>query len=150
MEVYLDNSATTRTFPEVAELMTKIMCEDYGNPSSLHMKGVEAEKYLRYAKETLARILKVEERELLFTSGGTESDNMALIGCAGSAAGAFCGILVNTKLTTYRLEQLEKKVDKHNTVIERTFKLEEAQAVMQEQIKVANHRIEDLEREVKE
>ena len=52
MEVYLDNSATTRTFPEVAELMTKIMCEDYGNPSSLHMKGVEAEKYLRYAKET--------------------------------------------------------------------------------------------------
>lgn len=46
MEVYLDNSATTRTFPEVAELMTKIMCEDYGNPSSLHMKGVEAEKYL--------------------------------------------------------------------------------------------------------
>ena len=82
MEVYLDNSATTRTFPEVAELMTKIMCEDYGKPSSLHMKGVEAEKYLRYAKETLARILKVEERELLFTSGGTESDNMALIGCA--------------------------------------------------------------------
>ena len=82
MEVYLDNSATTRTFPEVAELMTKIMCEDYGNPSSLHMKGVEAEKYLRYAKETLARILKVEERELLFTSGGTESDNMALIGGA--------------------------------------------------------------------
>ena len=82
MDVYLDNSATTRTFPEVAELMTKIMCEDYGNPSSLHMKGVEAEKYLRYAKETLARILKVEERELLFTSGGTESDNMALIGCA--------------------------------------------------------------------
>ena len=74
---------------------------------------------------------------------------VALIGCAGSAAGAFCGIL-NTKLTTYRLEQLEKKVDKHNTVIERTFKLEEAQAVMQEQIKVANHRIEDLEREVKE
>ena len=75
---------------------------------------------------------------------------VAQIGCAGIAAGAFCGILVNTKLTTYRLEQLEKKVDKHNTVIERTFKLEEAQAVMQEQIKVANHRIEDLEREEKE
>ena len=44
MEVYMDNSATTRTFPEVAELMTKIMCEDYGNPSSLHMKGVEDRK----------------------------------------------------------------------------------------------------------
>lgn len=82
MEVYLDNSATTRTFPEVAELMKRIMCEDYGNPSSLHMKGVGAEQYLRYAKETLARILKVNEKEILFTSGGTESDNLALIGCA--------------------------------------------------------------------
>ena len=51
MEVYLDNSATTRAFPEVAELMTKIMCEDYGNPSSLHMKGVQAEQYLRRARE---------------------------------------------------------------------------------------------------
>lgn len=82
MEVYLDNSATTRTFPEVAELMTKIMCEDYGNPSSLHMKGVGAEQYLRYAKETLAKILKVTEKEIVFTSGGTESDNLAIIGCA--------------------------------------------------------------------
>ncbi len=82
MEVYLDNSATTRAFPEVAELMTRIMCEDYGNPSSLHMKGVGAEQYLRYAKETLSRILKVNEKEILFTSGGTESDNLALIGCA--------------------------------------------------------------------
>lgn len=82
MEVYLDNSATTRVFPEVAELMTKIMCEDYGNPSSLHRKGMQAESFLRYAKETLARLLKVNEKEIFFTSGGTESDNMALIGCA--------------------------------------------------------------------
>ena len=82
MEVYLDNSATTKVFPEVAELMTKIMCEDYGNPSSLHMKGVTAENYVRYAKETLARLLKVNEKELLFTSGGTESNNLALVGCA--------------------------------------------------------------------
>lgn len=82
MEVYLDNSATTRVFPAVAELMTKIMCEDYGNPSSLHRKGMEAENYLRYAKETLARLLKVSEKEIFFTSGGTESDNMALVGCA--------------------------------------------------------------------
>ncbi|MBQ2803128.1 MAG: cysteine desulfurase [Lachnospiraceae bacterium] len=82
MEVYLDNSATTKAFQEVAELMTKIMCEDYGNPSSLHMKGVSAEQYIRYAKETFAKILKVNEKEILFTSGGTESDNMALIGCA--------------------------------------------------------------------
>ena len=82
MEVYLDNSATTRVFPKVAELMTKIMCEDYGNPSSLHLKGVEAEQYVRYARETIARLLKVNEKEILFTSGGTESDNLALIGCA--------------------------------------------------------------------
>ena len=82
MEVYLDNSATTKVFPEVAELMTKVMCEDYGNPSSMHRKGVEAEQYIRYAKETLAKLLKVSEKEIIFTSGGTESDNMALIGCA--------------------------------------------------------------------
>ena len=82
MEVYLDNSATTRCFPEVAELMKQMMCEDYGNPSSLHRKGVQAENHLRTAKETIARILKVNEKELLFTSGGTESDNLALIGAA--------------------------------------------------------------------
>lgn len=82
MEVYLDNSATTRVFPQVAELMTKVMCEDYGNPSSLHRKGVEGERYVRYARETLAKLLKVSEKEILFTSGGTESDNMAIIGCA--------------------------------------------------------------------
>ena len=82
MEVYLDNSATTRVFPEVAELMTKIMLEDYGNPSSMHHKGVEAEKYVRDATKTLADLLKAEEKEILFTSGGTESDNIALIGTA--------------------------------------------------------------------
>lgn len=70
---------------------------------------------------------------------------VALISLAGSGVGAFAGILASAKLTNYRLEQLEKKVDKHNTVIERTFKLEEGQAVMQEQLKVANHRIADLE-----
>ena len=82
MEVYLDNSATTRCFDEVAALMTRIMCEDYGNPSSLHRKGVEAEKYIRYAKEVIAQNLKVNEKEIIFTSGGTESDNLALRGCA--------------------------------------------------------------------
>lgn len=71
---------------------------------------------------------------------------VALIGLAGSAIGTFTGILASSKLTNYRIEQLEKKVDKHNTVIERTFKLEEAQAVTQEQIKVVNHRIADLEK----
>lgn len=82
MEVYLDNSATTRCFDEAAQLMHRIMCEDYGNPSSMHHKGVEAEQYVREARETLARILKVNEKDILFTSGGTESDNIALIGTA--------------------------------------------------------------------
>ncbi|WMC91560.1 cysteine desulfurase family protein [Kineothrix sp. MB12-C1] len=82
MEVYLDNSATTRCFDDVASLMTQIMCEDYGNPSSLHLKGVQAESYIRYAKETIAKILKVSEKEIFFTSGGTEADNIALIGAA--------------------------------------------------------------------
>lgn len=82
MEVYLDNSATTRCFDEVAAFVTKIMCEDYGNPSSLHRKGVQAEEYLRYAKTVIARNLKVNEKEIFFTSGGTESDNMAIRGCA--------------------------------------------------------------------
>lgn len=66
--------------------MTRIMCEDYGNPSSLHMKGMQAEQYLRGARETFARLLKVNEKEIIFTSGGTESDNMALIGCARANA----------------------------------------------------------------
>ncbi len=58
------------------------MCEDYGNPSSMHRKGVEAEKYIKQSKETLAKLLRVQEKEIFFTSGGTESDNLALIGCA--------------------------------------------------------------------
>ena len=82
MEVYLDNSATTMCYPEVGELVYKVMCRDYGNPASMHRKGVEAEHYIREAKETLAKILKVNAKEIFFTSGGTESDNLALIGCA--------------------------------------------------------------------
>lgn len=82
MEIYLDNSATTRCFPEVADLIHQILCEDYGNPSSMHHKGVEAESYVRDAKEILAKILKVNEKEILFTSGGTESDNIAIMGVA--------------------------------------------------------------------
>lgn len=82
MEIYMDNAATTRVYKEVIDMVGTVMQSDYGNPSSLHMKGVEAEHYIRYAKETFAKILKVDERELIFTSGGTESNNMALIGGA--------------------------------------------------------------------
>ena len=82
MEIYLDNSATTRCFPEVAEIVRKVMCEDYGNPASLHHKGVVAESYIKDAKETLANLLKVNTKDIYFTSCGTESDNLALVGCA--------------------------------------------------------------------
>lgn len=82
MEVYLDNSATTRCYTEVGELVYKVMCLDYGNPSSMHRKGVDAEHYIKDAKEILAKILKVNAKEIYFTSGGTESDNLAIIGTA--------------------------------------------------------------------
>lgn len=82
MQVYFDNSATTRCVPKVREVMDKIYDEDFGNPSSLHMMGVNAEKYLKNSREIIAKILKVNEKEILFTSGGTESNNTAVIGCA--------------------------------------------------------------------
>lgn len=82
MEVYLDNSATTMCYPEVGELVYKVMCRDYGNPSSMHRKGVEAERYIRTARESLAKLLKANAKDIYFTSGGTEGDNLALIGCA--------------------------------------------------------------------
>ena len=82
MEAYLDNSATTKCAAEVVETAVKVMSEDYGNPSSKHMKGVDAEKYIREAKEIIAKTLKCQDKEILFTSGGTESNNMAIIGTA--------------------------------------------------------------------
>lgn len=82
MEVYLDHSAATRCCREAADLMVRIMTEDYGNPSSMHRKGMEAENYLREAASELAGILKVQEKEIYFTSGGTESNNWALVGTA--------------------------------------------------------------------
>ncbi len=81
-EVYLDNSATTMAYECVGDIVRKVMCEDYGNPSSMHAKGVEAEQYIKEAKETFAKLLKVEDKEIFFTSGGTESDNLALRGVA--------------------------------------------------------------------
>ena len=80
MEVYFDNSATTRCYDSVKDIVVKAMIEDFGNPSAMHLKGVEAEKYIKSSAESLARLLKVQEKEILFTSGGTESDNLALIG----------------------------------------------------------------------
>ena len=82
MEAYLDNSATTRCSAKAAEMVMKVMREDFGNPSALHTKGVEAEHYVKEARAFFAKNLKVDEKEILFTSGGTESNNTALIGAA--------------------------------------------------------------------
>lgn len=82
MEVYFDNAATTKIIPEVREIMLQTMDEDYGNPSSMHKKGLEAENYLRNARNIIAKQLKCESKEIIFTSGGTEANNLALMGLA--------------------------------------------------------------------
>jgi hypothetical protein len=70
---------------------------------------------------------------------------VAALSFVGTLVGTFGGILTGTKLTNYRIEQLEKRVEKHNNVIERVYNLEKAEAVINEELKVANHRINDLE-----
>lgn len=82
MEVYFDNSATTRCSAKAAELMVKVLTEDYGNPSSLHRKGMEGENYIKEARNRICKTLKINDTELIFTSGGTESNNLAILGAA--------------------------------------------------------------------
>ena len=82
MEAYFDNSATTSCSEGVKELMVRALVEDYGNPSSLHRKGMEGENYIRDARDKICKTLKAKDSELLFTSGGTESNNLAIIGAA--------------------------------------------------------------------
>ncbi len=81
-EIYFDNAATTRPYDSVVEIVTKTMTQDYGNPSSMHRKGVEAERYLKDTEAILADILKVRKDAIFFTSGGTESSNWAIRGAA--------------------------------------------------------------------
>lgn len=88
MEIYLDNSATTRMFDECIDKMSAAMRENYGNPSSLHRRGIEAEKLIRYAKEQIASSLRVSPNEIYFTSGGTEADNMAIRGICKANRGS--------------------------------------------------------------
>ena len=86
MEAYLDNSATTRCYEEVKDIVVKTMLEDYGNPSAMHLKGVEAENYVKQAAKEIAKTLKVQEKEIFFTSGGSEADNWAIKGVAHELA----------------------------------------------------------------
>ncbi|MBR7089217.1 MAG: cysteine desulfurase [Lachnospiraceae bacterium] len=83
-EIYLDNSATTKAFPEVIDLIAKVMGEDYGNPSSMHHMGVVAENRLKESTKILSSVLGCTEKNIYYTSGGTESDNIAILGAAGA------------------------------------------------------------------
>ncbi len=82
MDAYFDNSASTKVSEKTIDIMLKTMREDYANSSAKHIKGVDAEKYVKDAAETIAKTLKVKKSEIIFTSGGTESNNMALLGTA--------------------------------------------------------------------
>ena len=144
MEAYFDNSATTRCYPEVAEIVVKTMTEDFGNPSAMHLKGVEAEKYVREAAQILAKILKVNEKEIIFTSGGTESNNLALFG--GADANKRSGNHIITTSVEHaavgqpaeRLEQMERGMDARLRQFEsRVGNLERSNAQGMEQIRSA-------------
>src|SRR5690554_4894903 len=83
MQVYLDNSATTKTYESVVEIMMDYYKNNYGNPSSMHRMGIQAEKGVKYARSSLAKLIGVQEKEIIFTSGGTESNNIAILGATG-------------------------------------------------------------------
>ncbi len=106
MEAYLDNSATTKVFDEVKDIMVETMLKDYGNPSSMHLRGVEAEKYVKEARENIAKTLKVDEKEIVFTSGGTESNNMAIIGT----------VLANRRAGNHIITTAVEHASVHNTM----------------------------------
>ena len=113
MEAYFDNSATTVVTESVKDIVVKAMTEDYGNPSSMHMIGVNAEKYVKTAKENIAKILKVDVGEIYFTSGGSEADNQAIISAARFGARKNKKHIVSTKIehhaVLHTLNKLEKE-----------------------------------------
>ena len=96
-EIYLDNAATTRVLPEAADVASAAMREQYGNPSSLHHKGFEAEQYVKNARKAIAGSLKVPEETIVFTSGGTESNNMALL-CGADARKRYGNHIITTRI----------------------------------------------------
>ena len=115
-EIYLDNAATTRVLPKAAETAADAMRESYGNPSSLHHKGFEAEQYITDARRSIANSLKVPEDTIIFTSGGTESNNMALL-CGAEARKRQGNHIITTKIEhasvyepVIRLEELGYRV----------------------------------------
>ncbi|HWQ78447.1 MAG TPA: cysteine desulfurase family protein [Anaerovoracaceae bacterium] len=112
MFVYLDNSATTKPYKEVVAEMVKYMETHYGNPSSLHRMGIDAEKAMKEARKSVAASLGAKEEELYFTSGGTEADNTAIFGAVQARKRR------GNKIVTSRIE--------HPAVMESCRKLEES------------------------
>ena len=98
MEAYFDNSATTQCSRKAKDIMVRALVEDYGNPSSLHGKGMQGENYIRDARAKICKTLKAKEPELIFTSGGTESNNLAILG------GAMANRRSGNHLITTRIE----------------------------------------------
>ncbi len=84
--VYMDNAATSRPAPEVVEAMTMVLCEEYGNPSSLHKMGARAQKLVEEARKSLASEIGAASEEIYFTSGGTEANNWAILGTVRAGA----------------------------------------------------------------
>lgn len=82
MEIYLDNSATTKPYKEVVDKMLQALTEDYANPSSLHRKGIEVEKNIKLIRQNIAKSIGAKDKEIYFTSGGTESNNTIIRGIA--------------------------------------------------------------------
>ncbi len=144
MFVYLDNSATTKQYDKVTEKMLQCMKDQFGNPSSLHRLGIAAEKEIKDARRTVANVLQAKEEEIYFTSGGTESDNTAILGAAkaGKRRGkkiitskiehpavleacryleqkeGFCCIYLDVdKAGKVNLEQLKKEIDEETILI---------------------------------
>lgn len=115
MEIYLDNSATTRPYDSVCQKVADVMRNNYGNPSSLHRLGISAEKEIKQARETIAETLGARPDEIYFTSGGTESNNLAIMGVCNASRGKHIiasGIEHPATLNTFNhLEEKGYRVD---------------------------------------
>ncbi len=110
MEIYLDNSATTKAYDGVAEKVAEVMLETYGNPSSLHRLGIAAEKEIKAAKETIAETLGARTDEIFFTSGGTEANNIAIQGvCRASRGRHIISTPIEHPATMNTLAELEEQ-----------------------------------------
>ncbi len=110
MDIYLDNSATTRPYKRVVDTVAEVMSNHYGNPSSLHRLGIDAEKVVKQAKQNIASTIKANPNEIFFTSGGTESDNLAIMGvCAANRGKHIIGTTVEHPAVLNTLKEMEKR-----------------------------------------